>query len=158
MRRRFLAVLAGAGIAVGGGVTAWAGTAGADPAKREASRACLAQAREELPGAERPAVREAVRACLTDAGFEGRSPTPEQQATRDAARACVEAARSSNPDDRAARRAEARACLEDAGIRPRRFRARLAGARECIGEVRAADPDATRADMRDRVKECMAAK
>lgn len=158
MRRRFLALVAGAGIVVGGGAAAWAGTAGADPAKREAARACMAQAREALPGAERPALREAAKACLTDAGFEGRTPTPEQQATRDAARACIDAARSANPDDKAARRAEARACLDDAGIAPKRFRARMGGMHRCLGEVRAANPDASKPEVRDLVKSCMAAR
>jgi hypothetical protein len=155
--KRVLAVLIGAGLAAGGAV-AWAGTAGADPAKREAARACLTQAREATPDADRAALREAVKACMTEAGFEGRNPTPEQQAKRDAARACIDTARSANPDDKPAARAAALACLEEAGVTPARIRARVAGARPCLAEVRGANPDASRAELRDLVKECVAAK
>lgn len=156
--RRVLAVLISAGVAAGGGAAAWAGTAGADPAKREAARACLTQAREATPDSDRAALREAVKACMTEAGFEGRAATPEQQANREAARACVDAARSANPDDKVAMREAARACLEDAGVTPGRLRAKLAGARECLGKVREANPDAGRTELRDLVKECVAAK
>jgi pyruvate/2-oxoglutarate dehydrogenase complex dihydrolipoamide acyltransferase (E2) component len=156
--RRVLAVVIGAAVAVGG-VAVWAGTAGAaDPAKREAGRACLAQAREELPGADKAALREAVRACLTEAGIEGPTPTPEQRAKRDAVRACIDAARSANPDDRPAARAAARDCLQEAGVRPGRIRAKVAGARECLAEVRAANPDLGRDELRPLVRECVAAK
>lgn len=156
--RRVLAVLIGAGIAVGG-AAAWAGTAGAaDPTKREAARACRAQAREAEPGADKAALREAVRACLAEAGIEGRSLTPEQQASREAVRACIDAARAANPDDRPAARAAARDCLQDAGVTPKRLRARLAGARQCLTEVRAANPGAGRSEVRDLVKECLAAR
>lgn len=156
--RRVLAVLIGAGVAAGGGAAAWAGTAGADPAKREAARTCLSQAREATPDADRAALREAVRACMTEAGFEGRTPTPEQRAKREAARACVDAARSAHPDDKVAMREAARACLEEAGVTPARLRAKLAGVRECLGEVRGTNPDAGRAELRKLVKECVAAK
>ena len=156
--RRVLAVLIGAGVAAGGGAAAWAGTAGADPAKREAARACLAQAREAMPDSDRAALREAVKACMTESGFEGRTPTPEQQAKREAARACIDAARSENGDDKVAVRAAARACLEEAGITPGRLRAKVAGARECLGQVREANPDASRSELRNLVKECVATK
>lgn len=156
--RRVLAVLVGAGIAVGGGAAAWAQTTAPDGTKREAARACLSQAREATPDADRAALRDAVRACMSEAGFERRTLTPEQQAKRDAVKACVDTARAGNPDDKTAARAAARACLEDAGITPGRIRARLAGARECLGEVRTAHPDASRSEVRDLVKECLAAK
>ena len=156
--RRVLAVLVGAGIAVGGGAAAWAQTTGPDGTKREAARACLSQAREATPGADKGALREAVKACLAEAGIEGRTLTPEQQAKRDAVKACVDAARAGNPDDKAAARAAARACLEDAGVTPGRIRAKLAGARECLNEVRAAHPDAGKSELRTLVKECVAAR
>ena len=156
--RRVLAVLVGAGIALGGGAAAWAQTTGQDGTRREAARACLSQAREATPDAGRAALREAVKACLAEAGIEGRTLSPEQQAKREAVKACVDAARAGNPDDKTAARAAARTCLEEAGITPRRIRARLAGARECLGEVRAAHPDASRSEVRDLVNECVAAK
>lgn len=156
--RRFLAVLVGAGIAVGGGAAAWAQTTGPDGTKREVARACLSQAREATPDAGKPALREAVKACMTDAGVEGRTRTPEQQAKRDAVRACVEAARAEHADDKTAARAAARTCLTDAGVTPGRIRAKLAGARECLAEMRSGNPDASRSELRGLVKECVAAK
>jgi hypothetical protein len=152
--RRVLAVLAGAGIAVGGGAAAWAQTAAPDGTKREAARACLSQAREATPDADKAALREAVKACLAEAGIEGRTLTAEQQARRDAVKACINQAREANPDDKAA----ARSCLDEAGVTPGRLRARLAGARECLAEVRAANPDAGKAELRTLVKECVAAR
>lgn len=154
--RRVLAVLVGAGIALGGGAAAWAQTTGPDGTKREAARACLSQAREATPDANKAVRRGAVKACLAEAGVEGRTRNPEQQAKRDAVKACVEAARAENPDDKTAARAATRACLTDAGVTPGRIRAKLAGARQCVSEVRAANPDASRSDLRTLVKECVA--
>jgi hypothetical protein len=156
--RRVLAVLVGAGIAVGGGAAAWAQTTGPDGTKREAARACLSQAREATPNADKATLRQAVKACLGEAGFEGRTLSPEQQAKRDAVKACVDAARASNPGDKTAARAAAKACFEQAGVTPGRIRAKLAGARECVAEVRAAHPGASKSELRPLVKECVAAK
>ena len=156
--RRVLAVLVGAGIAVGGGAAAWAQTTGPDATKREAGKACLAQAREATPAAGKPALREAVKACLTEAGFQGRTPTPEQQAKRASVKACVDAAKAANPDSKVAARVAAKACLDEAGITPGRIRAKVAGARECLAQVRAANPHAGKAEVRGLVKECVAAK
>ena len=100
----------------------------------------------------------AIDYCLAEAGIEGRTLIPEQQAKRDAVKACVHAARAQNPDDKTAARAAARACLEQAGVTPGRIRAKLAGARECLQEVRTANPDADRAELRRLVKECVAAR
>jgi hypothetical protein len=156
--RRVLAALVGAGIAVGGGAAAWAQTTGPDGTKREAARACLSQAREATPDAGKPALREAVKACLGEAGFEGRTLSPEQQAKHDAVKACVDAARAQNPDDKTAARAAAKTCFEQAGVTPGRIRAKLAGARECLSEVRAAHPGTGKSELRALVKECVAAK
>ena len=156
--RRVLAVLIGGGIALSGGAAAWAQTTGPDGTKREAVRACRSQAREATPDADKAALREAVKACLTEAGIEGRTLTPEQQARRDAVKACVDAARAANPDDKTAARAAARTCLEEAGITPGRIRAKVAGARQCLDEVKAANPDAGKSELRSLVKECVAAK
>ena len=156
--RRVLAVLVGAGMAVGGGAAAWAGTAGTGGPNREAAKACLSAARQEAPDADRATLREAVKACLQEAGIEVRTPTPEQQAKREALRSCVEAAKAAHPDDKAAARAAAQPCLEAAGVTPGRMGAKLSGARECLAEVRGDHPDASRAELRPLVKECLASK
>ena len=103
--RRVLAVLVGAGIAVGGGVAAWAHPGGPN---REAARACLGEARAADPDADKAALREAVKACFEAQGIAPggrRALTPEQQAARDALRACRQEARAANPE---AARAELR--------------------------------------------------
>jgi hypothetical protein len=151
-------VLVGAGIAVGGGAAAWAQTTGPDGTKREAAKACLSQARQATPDAGKAALRDAVKACLAEAGFQGRTLTPEQQAKHDAVKACIAAARAQNPNDKTAARAAAKTCFEQAGVTPGRIRAKLAGARECLSEVRAAHPGASRSELRPLVKECVAAK
>lgn len=156
--RRVLAVLVGAGIALGGGAAAWAGTTGASGPRREAAKACRGQAREAAPEADKAELREAVRACLAEAGFEARTPAPEQKARREAFRGCVAAAKAAHPDDKAAARAAARPCLDQAGVTRGRLRARLAGAKECLAEVREANPTASRSDLRDLVRECVANK
>ena len=114
--RRVLAVLVGAGIAVGGGAAAWAETAGDGGPKREAAKACLSRARQEAPDAEKGALKEAVKACLKDAGIEGRAPTPEQRAKREELRSCLQGAKALRPEDKAAARAATHACLEQAGV------------------------------------------
>jgi hypothetical protein len=157
--KRVLAVLIGAGMAVGGGAAAWAGTTDSGGPNREAAKACRAQARQEAPDASKAELRDAVRTCLAAAGIEGRTPTPEQKARRESVRSCLEAAKAANPDgDKAALRAAAAACLQDAGVAPGRLRARLAGARACLAQVRADHPDAEKAELRALVKECVAAK
>lgn len=156
--RRVLAAVVGAGIAVGGGAAAWAGTAGADGPKREAARACLSVARQAAPDADKAALRDAVKACLDEAGIEGRTPTPEQQAKREAVRSCLQGAKADHPDDKAAARAAAHACLEQAGVTPGRLGAKISGAKECLAEARAAQPDASRDELRSAVKECVASR
>ena len=145
-------------MAVGGGAAAWAGTAGADGPKREAAKACLSVARQAAPDADRAALRDAVKACLDEAGIEARTPTPEQQARREAVRSCVQAAKAAHPDDKAAGRAAAQACLEQAGVTPGRLRAKVSGAKECLAEARAAQPGASKSDLRAAVKECVASR
>ena len=156
--RRVLAVLVGAGIAVGGGAAAWAGTAGADRPKREAARACLDAARQEAPDADKAAVREAVKACLKESRIEGRSPSPEQQAKRDAVRSCLKDAKGDSAGDEAAARAEALACLEQAGVTRGRLLAKVPGAKECLAEARAERPRVPKEELRSAVKDCLASK
>jgi len=62
--KRVLAVLVGAGIAVGGGAAAWAGTTGPGGANRQAAKACLTEARQELPDADKSEVRKLVKDCV----------------------------------------------------------------------------------------------
>ena len=157
--KRVLAVLVGAGVAVGGGVAAWAGPG--DGANREAAKACAAQARAADPEADRAQVREAVRSCLAAQGItlekDRRPLSPEQRARRDALRKCLEGVKAANPDaDRAALREAARPCLEQAGIAPGQLRERAAAVKECRREVRTAHPDADRAALRDLVRDCVA--
>lgn len=155
--RRVLAVLVGAGIAVGGGAAAWAGTAGASGPRREAAKACLSQAREANPNAGRSELKGTVKACLEETGVEARTPTPEQQAKREALRSCVDTARKAHPDDKGAAHAAARSCLDQSGVTPGRLRAKVAGAKECLAKVREANPTAPKADVRRLVKDCVAA-
>src|SRR3954447_19092524 len=120
--KRVLAVLIGAGIAVGGGAAAWAGTTGPGGPNREAAKACLTQAREELPGADKATLRDAVKACLSAAGIEGRTLTPQQQAKRDAVKTCLQGVKDATPGaDKATLRQTASPCLQDAGVRPGRI-------------------------------------
>ena len=156
--RRVLAALVGTGIAVGGGAAAWAGTAGADGPKREAAKACLSVARQAAPDADKAALRGAVKACLNEAGIEGRTPTPEQQARREALRNCMQGAKADHADDKTAARAAAQVCLEEAGVTRGRLGAKLSGAKECLAEARAAQPDAPKDELRAAVKECVASK
>ncbi|HEV2759381.1 MAG TPA: hypothetical protein VGV86_07420 [Acidimicrobiales bacterium] len=156
--RRVLAVLVGAGIAVGGGAAAWAGTAGADGPKREAAEACLTVARQAAPDAGKAALRDAVKACLKEARIDSKAPTPEQQARREAVRSCVQAAKAAHPDDKAAARALVGDCLEQAGVAPGRLRAKVSVAKECLAEARAARPGASKDKLRATVKECVASK
>lgn len=92
--KRVLAVLVGAGIAVGGGV-AWAHPGGPN---REAAKACLAEARAANPEADWAALRQAVRQCLEAQGISRPEPTPEQQARREALRECRARVHAGHPD------------------------------------------------------------
>ena len=151
--KRLLAVLVGAGIAVGGGVAAWAHPGGPS---RDAARACLAEAKAADPDADKAALRQAVRDCLEAQGITRPEPTPEQQARREALRTCLQGVKSANPDaDRAERRELARPCLEQAGIQPGQRRPRLAEVRACRAEVRAEHPDAAPDELRRLVRECV---
>jgi hypothetical protein len=155
--RRMLAVLVGAGIAVGGGVAAWAHPGGPN---REAAKACLADARAADPNADKAALREAVKACLEAQGITpgSRDLTPEQQAKRDELRACLQGVRSANPDaERAELRDEAKACFDQAGVTPHHVRPKLAELRACRESVLAEHPDAAREELRRLVMECVRA-
>lgn len=107
--RRVLAVLLGGGIALSGGAAAWAQTTGPDGSKREAVRACLSQARQAAPDADKAARREAVKACLAEAGVKGRIP-PGRRAKLAGARECLKEVRAANPD---ASRSELRGLVKE---------------------------------------------
>lgn len=157
--KRVLALLVGAGIAVGGSAAAWAGTNGGDGTKREAAKACLAQARQEAPDASKADLKDAVKTCLSAAGIQPRTLTAEQQAKRDAVKACLQGVKSSNPGaDKATLRQAAAKCLQDAGVMPGRLRARISGLHQCVTDTKAANPTADRATLRTLVKECVQSK
>lgn len=91
--KRVLAVLVGAGLAVGGGAAAWAGTAGAGGPKREAVRECIATAKERHPD-DKAAARAAARTCVADAGV-----VPGRKRARMAeARECLAEVREDHPN------------------------------------------------------------
>lgn len=84
-------------------------------------------------------------------------------ANREAAKACLTDARAADPDaERAALREAVKACLEAQGITPRGDRRELTpeqqakrdALRACLQGVRAANPDAERAELRDEAKAC----
>lgn len=158
--RRILGVAIGAALVVvaGAGTVAWAGPGRADPALREAAKACVAEAKAANPDADRATVRAAARPCLEAAGIDVRHLTPEQEARRAALRECVKAARDANPDaanpdeDRPALREAVGACLGEAGIEPGAARDRL---RQCVADAKAANPDADRPTLRPIVRACM---
>jgi hypothetical protein len=156
MMKRMLAVLVGAGIAVGGGAAAWAAPNGAN---REAAKACLADAKAANPNASKADLRAAVRSCLEAQGITGpRKLTPEQQATRAALRTCLQGVKAANPNaDRAQLRELAKPCFEQAGIDPAKVGAKLAKLQQCAAQVRADHPDATRAELRSLVRDCVRA-
>ena len=154
--RRVLAVLVGAGVAVGGGVAAWAGPGGGPD--RAAAKGCAAQAKTADPGVAGADLRQAVRSCLEGQGItlkERTPPTPEQQARRDEVRTCLQSVKGAHPDaDRAALRAAALPCLEKAGIAPRQIRDKAAAVKACREQVRAANPE-ERGTMRNLFRTCL---
>ena len=150
-------MLVGAGIAMGGGAAAWAGTTGADGPRHAKAKACLATAKSDVPDATRTELRSAVKECLTNAGIEGRTLTTEQRAKREEVRSCLEKAKATG-GDKAVMRSAAAACLEEAGLTRGRLRAKVTGARECVKEVRGLHPGADRGTLRPLVEECVRTK
>lgn len=145
-------------VVVGAGAVAWAGPGRGDPAKREAAKQCLADAKAANPDADKAAVRAAAQPCLDAAGIALPELTAQQKARRDAAKACLQAAKDANPGaDKATVAAAARPCLENAGITARAGLERL---RDCADQVLAAHPDGAdkggRKALRTAVRECMA--
>lgn len=156
--KRVLAVLVGAGVAVGGGVAAWAGPGPGGP-NREAAKACAATAKAADPDVARADLKAAVRSCLEAQGItlkERTPPTPEQRARREAVRTCLQGVKEANPGaDRAALRQAAMPCLEQAGIAPGHIRDKLATVKACRDEVRSANPDTARDAVRDLIRACL---
>jgi hypothetical protein len=159
--RRVLAVLIGAGIAMGGGVAAWAATGGGP--NKEAAKACAATAKAADANISRADLKAAVKSCLEAQGITVKAPkalTPDQQARRDALRTCLQGLKAANPNaDRATLRTAAEPCLQQAGIAPGQIKAKVAAVKECRATVKAAHPDTTdKATLRNLVKECVQAK
>jgi len=159
--KRVLAVLVGAGVAMGGGAAAWAGSGGGG--NREAAKACVAEAKKAKPDADRAQLKEAVTSCLAAQGItpkEHKALTPEQQAKRDALKECLKGVKNANPGvDKTALREAAKPCLDKAGIAPGQIKHKLAAVKECRDKVKAAaKPGDDRAALRNLVKECVQAK
>jgi hypothetical protein len=150
-----LAVAAAVALVAGGATAALAHPR--DPAKREAAKACLDQARQARPDADRKELREAARPCLEAAGIDVREPTPDQKARREAFRRCAREARQAHPEDEEARRAQVRTCMSDAGFQlpgltPEQ-RARRDAFRDCARRVRSEHPGADRHELRHLVRD-----
>jgi hypothetical protein len=154
--KRTIAVLALVGLGVGGATAAWAQTSnsGDRASRRDATKSCVAEAKQANPGADRAAMKASVKSCLEARGFTPRQLTDEQKAH---AKTCLQQAKQANPDaDRMTVRAAARPCLEQAGIlkplTPEQ-QARRAKLLSCFEQAKAAHPG-DRAAIRQAVKEC----
>ena len=152
--KRVLAVLVGAGIAVGGGAAAWAAPNGAN---RAAAKACVADAKAANPNATKTELRDAVRSCLEAQGITVPGKLgADQQAKRDALRACLQGVKSANPGATRAQLLDlAKPCFDQAGIDSSKFGTKLAKLQQCVAQVRADHPDARRAELRKLVRECV---
>lgn len=158
--KRLLAVLVGAGLAVGGGVAAWAQTSGgSDGTTRAAAKACLQQAKAADSTADKATLKAAVKDCLAAQGItvgQKHQLTPEQQAKRDALKSCLQGVKAANPNaTRAELRAAAKPCLDQAGISADKIRPKIAALKTCIAQAKADNPGATRADLAAAVKTCV---
>jgi hypothetical protein len=170
--RRTLAVLAVAILVTGGGAAAYAVTVGGDaPGAKAQVKSCVAKARTDHAG-DPAATRAAVAACLSAAGITRLGVGPVPKAIRQQIQAlpadkkaalvdCVKQAHAANPSDRTAFRDAAKACLSQAGITippptPEAL-ARRQKAKDCLVQARKDHADATRAQLRDAVKQCIKA-
>ncbi|HEX3393121.1 MAG TPA: hypothetical protein VHS52_01225 [Acidimicrobiales bacterium] len=170
--RRTLAVLAVAALVIGGGAAAYAVTVGGDaPGARAQAKSCVTKARTDHPG-DPAATRAAVADCLSVAGITRLGVGPVPKAIRQQIKAlpadkkaalveCVKQAHTANPSDRTAFRDAAKACLSQAGITipppPPEALARRQKAKDCLAQARKDQPGATRAQLRDAVKQCVKA-
>lgn len=149
--KRLLAVLVGAGIAIGGGAAAWAGTTGADPTTKAAAVACRDTAKADPANTTKAALKTAVKQCLADQGI-------ILGAKRDALKDCLKSVKAANPTaTKAQLRDLAKPCVQQAGLDPSQIRSKLAAARACLQKARADNPGADRATLRTAVKACVQA-
>jgi|GEM_PF-3058559 len=170
--KRTLAVLAVAGLVIGGGAAAFAATTGGpDPAAKAQAKACVAKARADHAN-DPKATHEAVATCLKDAGIARLGLGPVAKAVRDQVKAlsadkkaalkgCVKTAHDTNATDHKAFKDAAKACLTQAGITippptPEDL-ARRQKAKDCLAQARKDHPDAPRDQLRDAVKRCVKA-
>lgn len=170
--KRTLAVLALAGLVIGGGAVAYAATVGGDPAARAQAKACVDKARTEHANDD-VAKHATVAACLKDAGVTPLGVGSVPKAVRGQIKAlpddkkaalidCVKKAHDANSTDRTAFRDAAKACLSQAGITipaptPEEL-ARRQKAKDCATQAHKDHPDASRTQLRDAVKQCVGAK
>jgi len=175
--KRTLAVLAVAGLVIGGGAAAYAVTIGGDRGARTQAKACVDKARTDHASAAKAsdakARHAAVADCLKAAGITPLGVGHVPKAVRDAVKAlpadkkaaladCVRKARDDNAGNRKNFRDAARTCLSQTGITipaptPEDL-ARRQKARGCLAQAREDHPDATRKDLRAAVKACVGAK
>ena len=169
--KRTLAVLAIAGLVIGGGAAAYAATIGGDPAARARARDCVDEARADHAD-DAEAKHAAVAACLKDAGVVPLGAGKVGKAVRDQVKAlpadkaaalqdCLTKARDANPTHRKAFRAAAKPCLDQAGINvtpptPEEL-SRRQKAKDCRAQLRKDQPDTPRAELRDDVRACVEA-
>jgi len=170
--KRTLAVLAIAGLVIGGGAAAYAATIGGDPGAKAQAKACIDKARTEN-ASDVKARHDAVAGCLNDAGLLPLGAGHVGKAVREQIKAlpadkkaalidCVRKAHEANAGDRKAFRAAAKPCLDQAGITitpptPEEL-AKRQKAKDCLAQARKDHPDAPRDQLRDAVKQCVGAK
>ncbi len=167
--KRTLAVLAVAGLVLGGGAAAYAATIGGDPGAKAQAKDCVDKARTDH-ATDAKAKHDAVAACLKDAGLTPLGAGKVGKAVRDQVKAlpadkkaalvnCVKQAHDANATDRKAFRAAAKPCLDQAGITvtpptPDEL-AHRQKARDCLTQARKDHPDAPADQLRTAVKQCV---
>lgn len=155
--KRIIAVLAVAGIGVGGATAAWAQTTSSDKATvRQALQTCVQQSKSANPSADATTLKASIKSCMVDAGVL-KNLTPDQKTQ---AKACIAASKQANPDaDKVTVRADARPCLQQAGIvqpltpEQQATRSKLLG---CYEQAKTAHPGDRKA-IRQATKACFIA-
>ncbi len=169
--KKTLAVLAIAGLVIGGGAAAYAATIGGDPATKAQAKGCVDKARTDH-ATDAKAKHDAVAGCLKDAGLTplgagkvGKAVREQIKALPDDRKAalvdCVKKAHDANATDRKAFRAAAKPCLAQAGITitpptPEEL-AHRQKAKDCLAQATKDHPDTPKDQLRDAVKSCVKA-
>jgi len=170
--KRTLAVLAIAGLVIGGGAAAYAATVGGDAGAKAQAKGCVDKARTDH-ASDVKAKHDAVAGCLKDAGLLPLGAGHVGKAVREQIKAlpadkkaalidCVKKAHEANAGDKKAFRAAAKPCLDQAGITitpptPDEL-AQRQKAKDCLDQARKDHPSAPADQLRDAVKQCVGAK